>query len=151
MPHALSDSSIILDPAQREFPEFSLKHLLATVFDPTEHCRVCLLTDFSDPAVAMKDFSFLGNPGSFPVQCLAHEKFFLGLRQGVMSELMMTGGDMFAFTATGGSNLDMDDRCFDSEGRELSLDADIYSNYDIILDCRHCVCSPRIRSVSHVG
>ena len=40
---------------------------------------------------------------------------------------------MFAFTATGGSNLDMDDGCFDSEGRELSLDADIYSNYDIIL------------------
>jgi hypothetical protein len=124
---------MILDPAQRVFPEFSLKHLLSTVFEPTENCRICLLTDFIDPATAMKDFSFLGNPVDFPVQCTAHEKFFLGLKEGVMSELGMTGGDMFAFTATGGSNLDMDDRCFDGEGRELSLDADIYSNYDIIL------------------
>ena len=133
MPLAPSNSSMILDPAQRVFPEFSLKHLLATVFEPTENCRICLLTDFIDPATAMKDFSFLGNPVDFPVQCTAHEKFFLGLKEGVMSELGMTGGDMFAFTATGGSNLDMDDRCFDIEGRGLSLDADIYSNYDIIL------------------
>ena len=133
MPLAPSNSSVILDPAQRVFPEFSLKHLLATVFEPTENCRICLLTDFIDPATAMKDFSFLGNPVDFPVQCVAHEKFFLGLKEGVMSELGMTGGDMFAFTATGGSNLDMDDRCFDIEGRGLSLDADIYSKYDIIL------------------
>jgi hypothetical protein len=133
MPVASSNFSIILDPAQREFPEFSLKSLLSTVFDPAQDCRVCLLTDFTDPATCMKDYAFLASPERFPVQCKAHESFFLGLRNGVLSELSMTGGDMFAFTATGGSNLDMDDRCFDCEGRELSLDTDIYSHYDIIL------------------
>ena len=97
MPLVPSYSPIILDPSQRIFPEFSLKRLLSTVFDPIENCRVCLLTDFDDPGIAMKDFSFLGNPGSFPVQCKAHEKFFLGLKENVMPELGMTGGEMFAF------------------------------------------------------
>jgi aminopeptidase len=128
-----SNPVIILDPAQRVFPEFSLKRLLSTVFEPVQDCRICVLTDFSDPATEMKGYAFLASPERFPVQCMAHESFVLGLRNGVISELSMRGGDMFAFTATGGSNLDMDDGCFDSEGRKLSLDADIYSNYDIIL------------------
>ncbi|MFP6873764.1 MAG: hypothetical protein VCA55_09675 [Verrucomicrobiales bacterium] len=133
MPAASSNPAIILDPAQRVFPQFSLKRLLSTVFEPVQDCRICVLTDFSDPATEMKGYSFLASPECFPVQCMAHESFFLGLRNGVISELSMRGGDMFAFTATGGSNLDMDDGCFDSEGRELSLDTDIYPNYEIIL------------------
>ncbi|MCP4849202.1 MAG: hypothetical protein GY899_14770 [Verrucomicrobiaceae bacterium] len=128
-----SNHSIILDPDQRVFPEFSLKRLLSTVFEPLQDCRICILTDFSDPANEMQDYAFLASPDRFPVQCMAHAFFFLGLRNGVMSELSMSGGDMFAFSATGGSNLDMEDSCFNSEGLELSLDRDIYPNYDIIL------------------
>jgi hypothetical protein len=44
-----------------------------------------------------------------------------------------TGGEIFAYKESGGSNLDMEDICFDPAGNELSLDRDIYSNYDIIL------------------
>ena len=48
-------TEIILDPRKRTFPEFSLTRLLSSVFDPTEGCRVCILTDFDDPATAMKN------------------------------------------------------------------------------------------------
>ena len=44
-----------------------------------------------------------------------------------------TGGELYAYKETGGSNLDIDDECFDTKGNELSLDKDIYPNYDIIL------------------
>lgn len=40
---------------------------------------------------------------------------------------------MFAYYCTNGSNLDMQDPCWDAQGNELSLDHDIYPNYDIIL------------------
>jgi hypothetical protein len=41
---------IDLDPAHRNFPAFSLTRLLGTVFAPTEGCRICILTDFPEPA-----------------------------------------------------------------------------------------------------
>jgi len=125
------DRETIFDPEKRKFPEFSLARLLGTVFDPTEGCRICILTDLEDMGL-MKDFGFLQAEGH-EVQKKAHEKFYLGLKDGVMEELGMTGGEMFAFKATGGSNLDLADACWDTEGRELSLDNDIYKNYDIIL------------------
>ncbi len=124
---------ILLDPSQRQFPPFSLTRLLRTVFEPTEGCRVCILTDFDDPAATMKGFAFLGDPDRFPVQNRAHQHFYRGLHDGGMEELGMSGGDFFAYHATGGSNLDLRDECFDSEGRALSLDRDIYPNYDLIL------------------
>jgi len=40
---------------------------------------------------------------------------------------------MYAYYCTNGSNLDMQDPCWDEQGNELSLDRDIYPNYDIIL------------------
>ncbi|MCF6314611.1 MAG: hypothetical protein L3J39_19340 [Verrucomicrobiales bacterium] len=125
------DREIIFDPEQRSFPEFSLTRLLRTVFDPTEGCRLCILTDFEDVSL-MKDFAFLQTQGH-EVQKKAHEKFYLALKEGVLAELGMTGGEMFAFKATGGSNLDLADACWDDQGRELSLDQDIYPKYDIIL------------------
>jgi hypothetical protein len=42
--------------------------------------------------------------------------FFNPLREYVNDELGMSGGEMFAYHSTGGSNLDMDDECFDSNG-----------------------------------
>lgn len=125
------DRETIFDPEQRSFPEFSLTRLLGTVFDPTEGCRLCLLTDLEDTSL-MKDFAFLQAAGH-EVQKKAHEKFYLELKEGALKELGMTGGEMFAFKATGGSNLDLADACWDDAGRELSLDKDIYTNYDIIL------------------
>jgi aminopeptidase len=124
--------SIELDPARRTFPAFSLTRLLGTVFDPTRGCRVCILTDFPEPAALIKDFSFLGQPG-FEVQKKAHEVFYEGLKNGAMKELEMTGGEMFAYKITQGSNLDLEDEVWDTNGKQLSLDNDIYPNYDLIL------------------
>ena len=124
---------ILLNPEQRSFPPFSLERLLETVFTPTEGCRVCILTDFEENVgEMMKDFSFLTAEG-VEVQKKAHEKFYLGLKEGVMEKLGMHGGEMFAYTCTQGSNLDLSDEVWNDKGEQLSLDRDIYPNYDIIL------------------
>jgi aminopeptidase len=128
----MSIQSIELDPARRTFPAFSLTRLLGTVFDPTQGCRVCILTDFSDPAPLIKDFAFLNKPGH-DVQKKAHEVFYEGLRAGAMEELGMSGGEMYAYNTTQGSNLDLEDEIWDTRGNLLSLDKDIYPNYDLIL------------------
>ncbi|MGA0853566.1 MAG: hypothetical protein ACO3RK_01985, partial [Luteolibacter sp.] len=131
LPDYLSEE-ILLNPEKRRFPAFDLKRLLGTVFAPTENCRVCILIDFDDPAPLIKDFAFLQSDG-FPVQKNAHKHFYLGLRDGVMKELGMTGGEMFAYRCTHGSNLDLDDDVWDTAGNHLSLDRDIYPKYDLIL------------------
>ncbi|MEN8693572.1 MAG: hypothetical protein ABF334_02080 [Akkermansiaceae bacterium] len=124
--------NILLNPEKREFPNFSLKGLIETVFKPTQNCRVCILTDFEEPQHFMKDFSFIGNE-DYPVQNKAYTHFYEGLKAGVMDELGMSGGEMFAYKTTNGSNLDLEDEVYDVEGNKLSLDKDIYSSYDIIL------------------
>ena len=126
-------SSIILNPEDRTFPEFSLTKLLDSVFDPIEGCRVCIITDFEEPSKEIRDFKFLQSPERFPVQVKAYEEFFCKLKDGVMKELGMSGGEMFAYHATNGSNLDMKDECFGVDGSILSLDENIYPEYDIIL------------------
>lgn len=131
MSAALPDHEIILNPEMREFPEFSLTRLLGTVFRPTEGCRICLLIDLEDLGL-MKGYGFLNAEGH-AIQKKAYEEFFLGLKDGGMESLGMSGGDMFAYPMTYGSNLDLRDECFDAEGNELSLERDIYPNYDIIL------------------
>lgn len=117
--------------AGREFPPFDLARLLQSVFEPTYGRKICILIDLPDLAEA-KDMAFLNNPAR-PIQKRAHEHFYQGLHNGVMEELAMKGGDMFAYEQTGGSNLDLPDRCVDMNGRELSLERDVYPNYDIIL------------------
>ena len=82
--------------------------MLGTVFQPTQGCRVCILTDFNEPAELMKDFAFLGKEG-YPVQKKAHEVFYRGLQDGALDDLGMSGGEMFAYQITGGSNLDLAD------------------------------------------
>lgn len=129
---AYLEKEILTDPGQREFPQFSLTRLLSTVFDPTEGCRVCILTDFDDPQSMMKNHAYLDAEG-FEVQKRAHEHFYKALHTSVMDELGMTGGEMYAYYCTNGSNLDMKDPCWDEAGHEFSLDKDIYPNYDIIL------------------
>ena len=123
---------ILLNPEKRQFPDFDLKRLLDTVFSPTQECRVCILTDFEDPAKWMTNYAFLQDE-RFEVQQNAHKYFFEGLRDGVMKELGMNGGEMFAYKCTKGSNLDLEDEVWDAEGNQLSLDEDIYKKYDIVL------------------
>jgi len=123
---------ILLHPEKRKFPPFDLVRLLGTVFAPTQGCRVCILLDFDEPAELIQDFAFLQHEG-FPVQKNAHRHFYLGLHHGAMAALGMTGGEMYAFRCTHGSNLDLADDVWDVHGKHLSLDRDIYPNYQLIL------------------
>jgi hypothetical protein len=131
LPDYLS-SEILLAPEKRVFPPFDPVRLLATVFAPTAGCRVCLLTDFDEPAALIEGFTYLDAPG-FDVQKRAYRHFYLPLRDGGLAALGMTGGEMFAYRSTHGSNLDLQDDVWDTQGKHLSLDRDIYPNFDIIL------------------
>ncbi len=118
-------------PALDSFPPFSLARLLRTVFNPHSNERVAILIDLQDPH-QMKDYAFLADP-KLTIQRIAHETFQQGLKNGVLDELGLSGGEMFAYKITGGSNLDLPDLAVDASGRELSLERDIYPNYDLIL------------------
>ena len=58
---------------------------------------------------------------------------FIRVHSGAMDALGLTGGDIFAYRMTHGSNLDLEDEAWDAAGRLLSLEADVYPHYDIIL------------------
>lgn len=129
---AYLEEDILLHPEKREFPPFSLERLLGTVFAPTEDCRTCILIDFDEPEELIRGCAFLEKEG-FPIQKNAYRHFYEGLRDGVMEKLGMTGGDLYAYRCTHGSNLDLQDEVWDTDGSLLSLDGDIYPNYDLIL------------------
>jgi aminopeptidase len=116
---------------ERAFPGFDLVRLLASVFEPTQDMRFCILIDLPDLSEA-KGYAFLKNPQR-PIQQRAHKHFYEGLKNGALAKLGGTGGEMYAYTQTTGSNLDLPDLCVDMEGKELSLEKDIYSKYDIVL------------------
>lgn len=119
-------------PAGTEaFPPFNLARLLKTVFNPRPGERVAILIDLDDPR-GMKNYAFLKNP-ALTIQAHAYHDFQQALKSSILAELDLRGGEMFAFEKTGGSNLDLPDLCVDAEGHELSLEKDVYPNYDLIL------------------
>jgi hypothetical protein len=115
----------------KPFPPFNLARLLKTVFDPDAGEKVCILIDLDDPR-GVQDFKFLENP-DLTIQRHAYEKFYLGFKEGILDELGLTGGEMYAYKRTGGSNLDLPEDCYDIEGNHLSLEEDVYKPYDLIL------------------
>ncbi|MFZ4483756.1 MAG: hypothetical protein ACOYOL_07235 [Chthoniobacterales bacterium] len=117
--------------SNRTFPPFSLTRLLKTTFDPQPGQRVCVLIDLANPR-DITGFKFLQDE-SLTIQRKAHDVFYLGLKNGVMAELGLTGGEIFAYAMTGGSNLDLADEAFTPEGQQVSFERDIYPNYDLIL------------------
>ncbi len=128
---SLALSALTYDPTQRTYPPFSLERLMRTVFEPTQNRKVCVLIDLPDLSL-MKDYAFL-KEDTFAIQRRAYDHFQQALLDGVMKVLGMTGGEMFAFKMTGGSNLDLEDECTNVAGEVLSLETDIYPDYDIIL------------------
>ena len=113
------------------FPTFSLTRLLSTVFDPKPGERICILIDLPDPR-DITAFRFLDDP-ALTIQRHAYGVFLHDLHTSTMSVLDLTGGDFFAYEITGGSNLDLPDEAFAPDGKQLSLERDIYPKYDIIL------------------
>lgn len=120
-----------MNTAERTFPPFSLTRLLQTVFAPKPGERVGILIDLPEPA-AVRDFAFLKDE-KLTIQRLAHAVFYDGLRGGVMRELSLEGGDLFAYAITGGSNLDLPDAACAVDGRVVSLTRDVYPQYNILL------------------
>ena len=116
---------------ETKFPDFSLSRLLLNTFRPKENERICILIDLPDISL-VKDWAFLNNE-NFSIQRHAYDSFYKALHENVMGELKLTGGDFFAYKETGGSNLDLPDLAIAPDGSELSLENDIYPNYDIIL------------------
>jgi len=117
--------------AVRTYPPFSLSALIKGTFAPKPGQRICILIDLDDPRDVV-NFKFLENP-DLSIQRNAYEHFYTGLKNGVLAELGLEGGDLFAYEITGGSNLDLPDRAIASDGREVSLERDVYTQYDIIL------------------
>jgi aminopeptidase len=115
----------------KSFPSFNLARLLRTVFQPKAAEKVAILIDLDDPH-QVKDFAFLKNP-DLTIQKHAYEEFYQGLRNGALKELHLTGGDFFAYKITRGSNLDLPDLAVTPEGKEVSLEKDVYPNYKLIL------------------
>ena len=122
---------MILDANERTFAPFSLTGLLTTCFGRGNGEKVCILIDLPNPA-DIEDFKFL-NDETLSIQNYGHEVFYKGFKSGALEQMNWTGGEIFAYKETGGSNLDMEDPCYDPDGNLLSLDRDIYSNYDIVL------------------
>ncbi len=127
-----STSTETLSYSHSDFPSFSLSRLLQTVFKPRTGERVAILIDLEDPSTEMSNFAFLDHP-RLSIQRYAHDVFYTALKRDVLAELNLTGGEMFAYKVTGGSNLDLPDEAYDAEGQKFSLERDIYPNYDIIL------------------
>jgi aminopeptidase len=115
----------------KSFPPFDLSRLLRTVFQPRAGERVAILIDLDD-AHDVQDFRFLKNP-DLTIQKHAYEVFYLGLKNRVLKELNLTGGDFFAYKITGGSNLDLPDLAVNPAGKEISLEKEVYPNYKLIL------------------
>jgi aminopeptidase len=115
----------------RVFPPFSLTRLLKNTFEPKPGQKICILIDLENPSDIV-NFKFLQNP-DLSIQRNAITYFYEGLRNGAMKELGLLGGEIFAYEVTGGSNLDLPDRAVTPQGKEVSLERDVYSSYDIIL------------------
>jgi len=119
------------EKSTRTFPEFSLSRLLKTVFEPKAGQRIGILIDLPDPK-QIAGFAFLKDI-TLTIQRHAHDDFYQGLKHGVLAELGLRGGEMFAYRITGGSNLDLPDAAWTPDGRQVSLAKDVYPSFDILL------------------
>ena len=124
-----------------KYPEFNLSRLIDEVFKPAGGERVAILIDLEDPR-RIKDFEFLedrpqAHPGQsadkHTVQQYAYHHFYLGLKNQTLKELNLRGGEIYAYKITGGSNLDLPDEAYRPDGTQISLEADLYPNIDIVL------------------
>lgn len=113
------------------YPTFSLSRLLNTVFRPQGGERMCILIDLDEPK-DITDFAFLQDSAN-SVQKHAYETFYQGLRQGDAADIGLQGAEIYAYKKVGGSNLDLPDACWGPDGKEYSLERDVYTNFDIIL------------------
>jgi hypothetical protein len=80
----------------------------------------------------MRGYAFLNDP-KLTIQRYAHDVFLHDLQHGVMAELGLEGGEMFAYEVTGGSNLDLPEAAYNVRGEKLRLVEDVLAKFDIVL------------------
>lgn len=114
-----------------KFPPFDLRRLLTTTLNPKKGEKICILIDLKNPKDVI-NLEFLKND-KLAVQKKAYDIFYQGLHKGLMKELGIEACDLFAYETTGGSNLELPKTVLSPEGKKLSLENDIYRNYEIIL------------------
>ena len=122
---------LLYSPEVHTFPPFDLERLLRTVFHPQPGLRLAILIDLEDPR-EVRDFGFLQNP-AYSIQKFGHDLFFQPLCGATGEKLGLTSCALFAYRMTGGSNLDLPDEAYTPDGREVSLEADVYPSFDLIL------------------
>ncbi len=114
-----------------QFPPFDLERLLKTTLNPQKKEKLCILIDLEKPSDIV-EYKFLKN-AELPVQKRAYDVFYQGLRQGVMQKFGLDACDLFAYKATGGSNLELPTNLTAPDGTVLEFEKDIYPRYQLIL------------------
>ena len=105
---------------------FNLTRLLQTVFQPQPTERYGVFIDLESPRDVV-NLPFLADP-TMTTRRIAYEVFYQGLKN------LPTGGvEFFAYTPTGGSNLDLPATVVDLLGRERRLAEDVLRKLDIVL------------------
>jgi hypothetical protein len=133
------------------FPPFDLGRLIESALDPSPGERLCILIDFADDPRRIQGFGFAGEPGC-ELQTLAYEVFYRGLVDGVMDRFGLGGVGIYAYRATGGSNLDLPAEVWAPEGRRLGLEPDVCARYDIVLCMgRHSATAPLLALARRYG
>ncbi len=146
----MQTTTIHAPKSDMKFPPFDLRRLLKTTLDPKKGESICILIDLKKPKDVV-NFEFLKN-SKLPVQRKAYDIFYKGLKEGLMQDLGLTACDFFAYETTGGSNLELPDTVFSSEGKKLSLENDIYRHYDIILYItNYSATAPATAAAKHYG
>jgi hypothetical protein len=113
-----------------ENSEFDLVRLITTVFHPKAGERVGVFIDLDDPQ-EVRDAKFL-NDGKQPTRRIAYEVFYRGLLEKNQA-LPFASIGFYAYTPTGGSNLDLPPTVVDLSGRELRLVDEVLNQLDIVL------------------
>ena len=111
-------------------PEFDLVRLVTTVFHPKEGERLAVFVDLPEPK-DLANWTFLKNP-KLATQRIAHDVFYQGLLKH-KAELPFKSVGFYAYTPTGGSNLELPPTVVDPEGKTLRLVEDVLPNLDIVL------------------
>lgn len=111
------------------FPAFDLKRLLSTVFELGQGEDIGIFTDLPDPQDVV-DFAFL-KQGNLGPQEHAYYTLFRGLEE-LTDELGLSGLSFYAYSETGGSNLDLPDTVITPQGEELAL-RDVLARHTIVL------------------
>jgi aminopeptidase len=110
--------------------EFDLVRLLQTVFRPRAGERAAVFIDLPNPA-DVQGWKFLQDT-SLKTQRIAYEQFYQGMLKHI-PELGFSSVAFFAYTPTGGSNLELPATVVNPEGRTLRLVEDVLSQLDIVI------------------